>query len=99
MLSGNISAESCLLCQTESSTAAGWLKIPNFADKFDEMVQLTTACQLANIMIKTKSCLFSQWFSGELNMVSDFYLKTFTYPQNPCLTSLHFMYCNRHPLF
>lgn len=34
-------------------------------------MQLTTARQLANILIKTESCLYSQWFPGEENTVSD----------------------------
>jgi hypothetical protein len=49
----NISSESCILSQTDSSTAAGWLRKSNFADKVDEAVQLTTAHQLARILIDT----------------------------------------------
>ncbi len=71
MLSSKIEAHSCLLCQTDSSTACGWLKKSNFADKTDEVVQLTTAHQLASITIQTNSCLYSQWFPGEENVVSD----------------------------
>jgi len=71
MLASSIDKESCILCQTDSSTASGWLRKSNFSDKKDELVQLTTACQLANILIKTESCLYNQWFSGEENKVSD----------------------------
>jgi hypothetical protein len=80
VLSGDISAESCLLSQTDSSTAAGWLKKSNFADKPDEMVQLTTAHLLANLLIETKSCLYSQWFPGEFNIVSDSLSRDFHLP-------------------
>jgi hypothetical protein len=43
----------------------------DFADKPDEIVQLTIAYQLANIIIETESCLYSQWFPGEENIVPD----------------------------
>jgi hypothetical protein len=80
ILSGEIASESCLLSQTDSTTAAGWLKKSNFADKSDEAVQLTTARHLANILIKTKSCLYSQWFPGDQNIVSDSLSRDFHLP-------------------
>jgi len=49
----------------------GWLRKSNFADKIDEAVQLSTARQLGRILINTKSCLYSQWFPGDFNTVSD----------------------------
>ena len=82
MLSNEITAESCLLSQTDSTTASGWLRKSNFADKEDENVQLTTARQLANITIKTKSCLYSQWFQGDDNIVSDSLSRDFHIPSS-----------------
>jgi hypothetical protein len=35
------------------------------------MVQLITAQQLVTLVINAKSCIYSQWFAGELNVVSD----------------------------
>jgi hypothetical protein len=61
----------CLLCQTDSSTANGWLRKSNFADKLDVAIQLSTARQLAKLIIQTKSCLYSQWFPGEENVIAD----------------------------
>ncbi len=49
----------------------GWQRKSNFADKIDEAVQLTTARQLGRILINTKHCLYSQWFPGDFNTVSD----------------------------
>ncbi len=49
----------------------GWQRKSNFADKIDEAVQLTTARQLGRILINTNSCLYSQWFPGDFNTVSD----------------------------
>jgi hypothetical protein len=82
MLSSQIEATSCLLCQTDSSTASEWLRKSNFAEKTDEVVQLTTARQLASIIIKTNSCLYSQWFPGEENVVSDSLSRDFHIPSD-----------------
>jgi hypothetical protein len=70
-LSRQIEEQSCLLCQTDSSTASGWLRKSNFAERSDVAVQLTTARHLAYIIIESKCCLYSQWFPGEENTVSD----------------------------
>jgi len=47
------------------------LKKSNFANAEDTFIQLTTARQIASIIIKAESCLYSQWFPGELNEVTD----------------------------
>jgi hypothetical protein len=71
VLSKNIDFETCILSQTDSSTAAGWLCKSNFADSGDEIVQTTTARHLATLTIESKCCLYSQWFLGDENAVSD----------------------------
>jgi hypothetical protein len=71
ILSKNIDFESCILSQTDSTTAAGWLRKSNFADSEDEIVQMTTARHLATLIIESKCCLYSQWFPGDENAVSD----------------------------
>jgi hypothetical protein len=43
ILSNSIEPESCILSQTDSSSASGWLRKSNFADSEDEVVQMTTA--------------------------------------------------------
>jgi hypothetical protein len=63
--------ESCVLSQTDSSSALGWLRKSNFADKSDEYVQLSTARKLADIMLQSEICLYSQWFPGEKNIIAD----------------------------
>jgi hypothetical protein len=70
-LENEIDAESCLLSQTDSSSAAGWIKKSNFADCENEIVQLNTARKLASIIIDTNSCLYSQWFEGDANQIAD----------------------------
>jgi hypothetical protein len=57
-----IQQESCLLSQTDSSSASGWMRKSNFANKSEEAVQLSTARKLANLLISSESCLYSHWF-------------------------------------
>jgi len=68
---GLISPEDCILSQTDSSSAAGWLRKSNFADDQDEEIHLHTAKKLATLLIDSQSCICSQWFSGDLNNISD----------------------------
>jgi hypothetical protein len=92
VLSSKIRSTDCLLCQTDSSTASGWLRKSNFTEKPEETVQLTTAQQLASILIQTKSCLYSQWFPGGDNSVSDSLSRDFHINNNVLsnLLSSHF---------
>jgi hypothetical protein len=66
-----IEPEDCILSQTDSSTTMGWLKKSNFADKPDEAIQLATARKLADILMESESCLYSQWFPGALNNIAN----------------------------
>jgi len=63
--------EACILSQTDSTTAAGWLHKSNFAEVEDKIMQMTTARHLVSLLINTKSCLYSQWFLGSDNIVTD----------------------------
>jgi len=86
-LENGIEDESCLLSQTDSTSAAGWIKKSNFADSGDEIVQLNTARKLASIVIDSNSCLYSQWFEGEANQIADALSRDFhlTDPELTCL--------------
>jgi hypothetical protein len=77
-----IERESCLLSQTDSSSASGWLRNSNFSDKEDEAVQLTTARKLAELLILSESSLYSQWFPGKLNNISDSLSRNFHTPSS-----------------
>jgi len=59
-LNNEINQEDCILSQTDSTTANGWLQKSNFSDAKNEAVQLTSARKLANLIIDSKSCLYSQ---------------------------------------
>jgi hypothetical protein len=74
--------ESCLLSQTDRSSASGWLQKSNFADKVDEAIQLSQARKLADLLWNSESKLYSQWFTGDQNSISDslsLSRETFTY--------------------
>jgi hypothetical protein len=71
ILSSDISPEDSIWSQPDSSSAAGWLRKSNFAEDFDEFIQLSTARKLASLLIGSESCLDSQWFSGDRNSISD----------------------------
>jgi hypothetical protein len=52
-----LESESCLLSQTDSSSASGWLRKSNFADRENEKVQLATARKLAELLISSECSL------------------------------------------
>jgi hypothetical protein len=66
-----IEPESCILSQTDSTSAMRWLHKSNFADRQDEFVQLSSARRLAAILLEANCCLFSQWFPGNYNSIAD----------------------------
>ena len=86
-LEDSLETESCLLSQTDSTSAAGWIKKSNFADTSEEAVQLTTARKLASILIDSETCIYSQWFQGDENQIADALSRDF-HLTNDELTSL-----------
>jgi len=73
--------ESCILSQSDSTLACGWIKKSNFSNRKDSYIQLTTARKIAFIILDSESC-YSQWLLGEMNKVSnacsrDFHLSNF----------------------
>lgn len=64
VLDNKILPEDCILSQTDSTSATGWLRKSNFTDAEDSSIHLVTARQLATIIIDSNACLYSQWFPG-----------------------------------
>jgi hypothetical protein len=85
---GVVKPEDCLLSQTDSSSAAGWLRKSNFAEDQDEEIQLSTARKLAALLIDSQCCIYSQWFSGETNNVSDSLSRDFHLSDSPLAAAL-----------
>jgi hypothetical protein len=55
-------------CRTDNTNAKGWLHKTNF---YDDKEKIELARWLAEHQIKQKYCLYSQWFAGKANIVSD----------------------------
>jgi hypothetical protein len=53
-LTNEIDDEACILSQTGSTTAAGWLRKSNFAEVEDEITKMTTARHLVSLIINYK---------------------------------------------
>ncbi len=74
ILNNQVSANDCFLSQTDSMTAAGWLRKSNFSDSTspsESSVQLIIARKLATLIMESSTCLYSQWFPGYSNNVAD----------------------------
>ena len=70
IINGSTPPQSCLLSQTDSTSADGWLYKSNFdADRCP--IHLVVARHLATLTIEAEVCLYSQWFPGSQNTVSD----------------------------
>jgi hypothetical protein len=89
--------ESCLLSQTDSTSASGWLRKSNFADREDEIIQLTAARKLAELLIQSESCLYSQWFPGDKNSISDSLSRDFHIPPSNLSVLLQSYYPDQAP--
>ena len=60
---------SCFLSQSDSTSAAGWLRKSNFAD--ETPVHQAIARETARVVLQHDSTLASQWIPGDENDVSD----------------------------
>jgi hypothetical protein len=93
----SLEPESCLLSQTDSTSASGWLRKSNFADRDDEHIQLSAARKLAELLIETESCLYSQWFPGDMNSISDSLSRDFHIPSSNLAFLLQSHYPDQAP--
>ncbi len=66
---GSAPCKSCFLSQTDSTSAAAWLRKSNFNDL--DPLHLEIARATATLMIDHNSCLYSQWFKRAENEVAD----------------------------
>jgi hypothetical protein len=70
ILAGRVPPGSCLLAQGDSTSATGWLRKSNFSDN-NHPLQLASARHLAYILLDAGVLLYSQWFAGKTNGMSD----------------------------
>ena len=67
---GHIPSQSCILENSDSSSACGWLHKSSFVS-VDHSFHALVAEQLANKFISADSSLYSQHFAGHLNVIAD----------------------------
>jgi hypothetical protein len=71
----NVKEHDCLLAMGDNTTAAGWCKRTNFREKTEGdqewIVKQQVARKLANLVLDSDSVLYTQWFKGSWNLVTD----------------------------
>jgi len=60
---------SCFLSQVDSTSAAGWMRKSSFSDATPLHLELSR--DLATLIMDHDSCLYSQWFEGDKNQLTD----------------------------
>ena len=70
LLVAQVPPGSCLLAQGDSTSATGWLRKSNFPDH-SHPLQLEAARHLSFLLLDAGGILYSQWFAGSTNGVSD----------------------------
>jgi len=60
---------SCFLSQVDSTSAAGWIRKSSFSDL--DPLHLELSRELATLLMDHDSCVYSQWFAGEENELTD----------------------------
>ena len=60
--------DACVCCQTDNTNAEGWLHKTNF---YDDPEKIGLARWLGEHQIQHGYCLYSRWFPGKANVVSD----------------------------
>jgi hypothetical protein len=72
---GNVHPHDCLLAMGDNTTAAGWCRRTNFREttegEKDWMVKQEVARKLADLILQSDSVLYTQWFKGTWNLVTD----------------------------
>ena len=66
---GATPTDSCFLSQGDSTSAMGWLHKSNFDDA--EPLHLSLAQATADLIMDHNSCLYSQWFPGDENNLTN----------------------------
>ena len=72
---GHVEAHDCLLAMGDNTTAAGWCRRTNFRETTegdrDWVVKQQVARKLADLILESDSVLYTQWFKGTWNLVTD----------------------------
>ena len=73
--SGDVKPQDCILAMGDNTTAAGWCRRTNFREQsegdHDWIVKQKVARHLANLVLDSDTVLYTQWFKGTWNLVTD----------------------------
>jgi hypothetical protein len=91
ILAARTPLEACILSQTDSTSAAGWLERSSF-NEHQQQLAMEGARHLAHLLIEMQACLYSQWIKGAYNGVSNVLSRDhhLSDPQIVSLITLHF---------
>ena len=70
VLEGEVTEESCVFAGTDNTSAVGWTHKSNFSDATQEP-HIEISRKLASLSIDHRFCLYSQHFTGWMNVVAD----------------------------
>jgi hypothetical protein len=75
ILAGQLKSQDCVLSMTDSTTAEGWLKKSNLSELGESQTQSSVRIEEAQMQAMPFMSLgikiYSQWFQGEMDKVSD----------------------------
>jgi hypothetical protein len=73
--SNSIEPQDCLLAMGDNTTAAGWCRRTNFRESSesntDWIAKQQVARKLATLILDSETVLYTQWFKGSWNIVTD----------------------------
>ena len=74
-IEGRLTPFDCLLGMGDNTASMGWLRRSNFRENDEDdvewIIKQKIARKVAEIVLKSKACLYRQWFKGEENTVAD----------------------------
>ena len=96
ILEGRIRPGDCILAMGDNTSAMGWMRRSNFREQDessgDWFVKQQVARKLADLVLTSKTVLYTQWFKGESNVGTDSLSRDCLYLSNTSHETLLKMY-------
>jgi hypothetical protein len=96
ILEGRIRPGDCILAMGDNTSAMGWMRRSNFREQDessgDWFVKQQVARKLADLVLTSKTVLYTQWFKGESNVGTDSLSRDCLYLSNKSHETLLKMY-------
>jgi hypothetical protein len=95
---GDATAGDCVLCFTDNTSSAGWLRKSNSPPtKEEKAAHFGLARDLARLLIDHDIALFSQWMCGASNVVADFLSRNYHLSDSALTSIIKFTYPDQVP--